>query len=164
LTTLVPFAPNNSATPPWSSTITLDGNLFTLAVTWNLFGQRWFINLYDLSGNLIVTKAMIGSPDGVTAESLSWDFGVATAVTSVPHKFAIGTEVEVTISGCAPDAYNGSVLAAVIDSVTLSYQLASNPGPATGIGTVQFLVDMLAGYFDSILAYSDSAKNFITIP
>lgn len=42
---------------------TLDGNVHDAIVTWNLFGQRFYLNLYDLSGALVVCRALVGSPN-----------------------------------------------------------------------------------------------------
>lgn len=41
----------------------LDGNTYTAIITWNTFGQRYYMNLYDLSGVLVLCIAMIESPD-----------------------------------------------------------------------------------------------------
>ena len=41
---------------------TLDGEVYVVDVFWLLFGQRWYITITDLSGNIIVTRAMVGSP------------------------------------------------------------------------------------------------------
>ena len=61
-TTYVAFAP--SPTAPFQFQATFDGNAYTVIVTWNLFGQRWYVNVYDLSQNLVVALPMIGSPPG----------------------------------------------------------------------------------------------------
>ncbi|MDR6421271.1 hypothetical protein J2801_003559 [Paraburkholderia phenoliruptrix] len=61
-TTLIAFSPNNSASPPFSTTVTLDGVSYQLIVTWNIAGQRWYASLQDQSGNVIWYGALIGSP------------------------------------------------------------------------------------------------------
>ena len=61
-TTIIPFTPGPAA--PFQFQATLDGNLYNCVVTWNLMGQRWYLNVYDLSGNLIICTAMAGSPAG----------------------------------------------------------------------------------------------------
>lgn len=40
-----------------------DGQNYIVIVTWNLFGQRFYINIYDTSGNLILSMPVIGSPN-----------------------------------------------------------------------------------------------------
>lgn len=63
-TTLISFAPNNSASPPFSATVTLDNVSYQLIVTWNIAGQRWYASLQDQSGVAIWTGALVGSPLG----------------------------------------------------------------------------------------------------
>lgn len=58
--TTFPFIPSNNT--PFQFQPTLDNNPYTCVVTWNLFGQRYYLNCLDLSGNLIFCKAMVGSP------------------------------------------------------------------------------------------------------
>ncbi|HEX7911794.1 MAG TPA: hypothetical protein VF534_27385 [Paraburkholderia sp.] len=62
MSTLIPFTPNNSATPPFSVPVTLDGASYLCNATWNIAGQRWYMSLTDSSGNNIWTGAMVGSP------------------------------------------------------------------------------------------------------
>ena len=64
-----PFQPSPNA--PFQFSPTLDGNVYNVIVTYNLWGfdttgisKRPYINVYDLSGNLIVSKPMIASPLG----------------------------------------------------------------------------------------------------
>ena len=64
MTTLIPFLPNNSATPPFATIFTLDGISFNGSVTWNIYGQRWYLSLTDQSGTSIWTGALVGSPIG----------------------------------------------------------------------------------------------------
>lgn len=62
MTTYVPFSP--SAARAFQFSPTLDGATYTGVVTWNTFGQRWYLNLYDLGGNLVICTPLIGSPVG----------------------------------------------------------------------------------------------------
>ena len=62
MTTYFPFTPTTTSVFQFQPT--LDGSLYVCAVTFNLFGQRYYINLYDLSGNLVISTAMVGSPNG----------------------------------------------------------------------------------------------------
>ena len=41
---------------------TLDGNTYNCTITWNWFGLRYYITCADLSGNIIFTLPLIGSP------------------------------------------------------------------------------------------------------
>ncbi len=60
--TVIPFTPNNSNSPPFSAIFSLDGTDYAANVTWNIAGQRWYLSLYDQSGNNVWTGALIGSP------------------------------------------------------------------------------------------------------
>jgi hypothetical protein len=60
LTTYIPFVPSIQA--PFQFQATLDGNIYTIQCTWNLFGQRFYINIYDASNTLIVCRPQVGSP------------------------------------------------------------------------------------------------------
>ena len=60
MTTVYDFTPTASA--PFQFQPTLDGTTYNVIITWNVFGQRYYINIYDLSGNLILCMPFIGSP------------------------------------------------------------------------------------------------------
>jgi hypothetical protein len=71
VTTLVAFQPSPSQ--PFQFQATLDGNPYNVIVTWNIFGQRYYVNVYDPSMNLIVAEAMTGSPLGYDID-LVWSY------------------------------------------------------------------------------------------
>jgi len=60
MTTLFPFAP--SVSQNFTFQPTLDGKTYNAIVTWSLFGQRWIVNVYDLSANLIFARPLRASP------------------------------------------------------------------------------------------------------
>jgi hypothetical protein len=71
IASLAPLAvnPNTIYVPFTGSTYTnfqfqatLDGKNYICIVTWNLFGERYYINIYDTSQNLILCAPLIGSP------------------------------------------------------------------------------------------------------
>jgi hypothetical protein len=78
MTTIVPFLP--TATKPFSFLPTLDGAQYNLIVGWNLSGARWYINLYDLSNNLILCEAMVGSADNYDINLVQQYFATSTLV------------------------------------------------------------------------------------
>jgi len=73
--------------------------------------------------------------------SATWNAGVATITTSVPHFFAIGKAV--TIAGMTPSGYNGTfTITGIVPAVpagnpstTFTFALATNPGAVTTFGT-----------------------------
>ncbi len=54
---------NPSATSNFQFQVTFDGSDYTVIVNWNLFGQRYYVNVYALTGELIVCLPLIGSPN-----------------------------------------------------------------------------------------------------
>lgn len=163
MTTFFPFVPNVQA--PFAFQPTLDGTAYAATVTWNLFGQRWYVNVNQQDGTLVFSLPLLGSPDGVAIESATWAFGIVTIVTARPHTYTVGQTVAVTISGCAPDAYNGVVLAFIVDALTFTYPLAANPGDITQLGAEIYNLNLSAGYFTtSTLIYRGSSQTFEVTP
>jgi hypothetical protein len=58
------FAFTPSQTAAFTFQPVLDGSTYNVVVTWNIFGQRYYVNCYDLSGNLIFALPLISSPVG----------------------------------------------------------------------------------------------------
>ena len=163
MTTFYPFTPNNQA--PFQFSPTLDGDVYNVRVTWSLFGRRYYINVYDLSRNLIVSLPMIGSPSAFNLSSLSWVNGLVIATTAVPHGYLVNSTTELIVSGASPDAYNGTVSAFIIDQSTFQYDVTQDPGPATVAGSVVFDIDLVAGYFTtSTLVFRQDANQFEVNP
>lgn len=77
MTTYTPFVPTPSA--PFQFTPTLDGVQYTAIIKWNISGQRWYLFLYTLQQQLVMSIAMIGSPDGINI-SLTKGFFTSTLV------------------------------------------------------------------------------------
>lgn len=82
MTTIVPFTPNDNA--PFQFQATLDGAAYTVVITWNLWGQRYYVNVYDISQNLIVSIGMAGSPTGADINLVAGYFTTSTLVFRAP--------------------------------------------------------------------------------
>jgi len=61
MTTFVPFVP--SALSNFQFQATLDGTNYICIITWNTFGQRYYINIYTLRNILILCLPVIASPN-----------------------------------------------------------------------------------------------------
>ena len=61
--TTIAFSPSPTATPPFSTSVLLDGAPYTLKTFWNIFRGDWYYSLTDQSGNVIITAPLIASPD-----------------------------------------------------------------------------------------------------
>ena len=155
MTTYIAFTPSNSAAPKFQ--VTLDGALYTIVLTWSLFGQRYYVNCYALDGVWIFSIPLTETNAGLPLEALSWDVTkeMVTATTTIPHGYPLGTEIKLTIAGCAPTAYNGAIVAMVTSPNTFTYPLGVDPGNATTFGSASYLISLTAGYFNSTLVYRD---------
>lgn len=60
--TLTPFTPTNAG--PQQFGATLDGQPYICTVTWGLWAQRWYLNIFTQQGALIYACALIASPPG----------------------------------------------------------------------------------------------------
>jgi hypothetical protein len=163
MTTTFDFRPSNLA--PFQFQPTLDGTTYTCIVSWNLFGQRFYLDCYTLAGDLVFSQALISSPDGVQIQAISWAKGVATVTTNVPHGLGIGLTANITISGTTPDGYNGLQSVYSISPTQFTYSLTSNPGAATMFGNAIANINMAAGYFTtSTLVFRESTSQFEVSP
>lgn len=126
------FVPSNVA--PFEFSPILDGATYNCVVTWNVSGRRYYVSCYDLAGERVFSVPLIGSPGGVTLQSLSWDSGVATAIALDPHGYPVGSTVRITISGATPAGYLGTFDALVVDEDAFAFALAADPGPTVEPG------------------------------
>lgn len=162
MTTIFNFTP--SATAVFAFQPTLDGQVYNVTIPWSLFGQRYYIQVADLSGNVILFEALAGSDTGVNVSSLAWAQGQVTLTTSLPHGYKIGSVIDLTVSGCAPAAYNGRFECQIAGPQTLTYALASNPGVATGFGALTYDISLVSGYFSSTLVFRQPNMQFEVNP
>lgn len=68
---IIPFLPANDV--PFQATITLDGHAYIFYVRWNIFGQRWYVVLYDTTGDLIFNLPLVESPLNYNI-SMTWGY------------------------------------------------------------------------------------------
>lgn len=162
MTTFIDFTPSNVSVPQFQAT--LDGALYNVTVTWNLAGQRYYVNIYDQSGTLVVALPQIGSPVGVALAGLRCFQGTVTATCAVPHSFQVGTTVSVTVSGAVPTDYNGAFQALVINSTQLTYSIATLPLASSVPGNLAYNVSLTAGYFASTLVWRPANNQFEVSP
>jgi hypothetical protein len=143
----------------------LDGVAYQGIVKWNTFGQRWYLELDDGSGNEIFNKALIGSTDGIEIQSMTWAQNTVTIVTAEPHGYDIGQTLDLTVAGATPAAYNGVQQMLVTGINTLTFPLSANPGVASTLGTVIYNIDLLWSYdFDSTMVFRESSQTFEVSP
>lgn len=155
MTTYVDFVP--STTTPFQFQATFDGAQYNVVVTWNEFGERYYINVYDLGGNLILARARADSNTKIQA-AFTWSTGTVTATANSSHNVPVGSIANITVSDTGL-GYDGQYQGLAINSNALTYALATNPGqPANG--NVGQDVNLLAGYFTSTLVFRAATQQF----
>lgn len=163
MTTVVDFQPSSTATPPFQFQATLDGAQYNVTCTWNVFGQRWYVNVYDLSGNLIVARSMVGSGAKIQGV-LTWANWTATAALQSPHNVPIGSVANIDVSGTGL-SYDGSWRALAVDAQTLTFTLQTDPGQYGVTGNVSQDVNLVGGYFQtSTLVYRSGTQQIEVTP
>jgi hypothetical protein len=163
MTTIYPFTPSNVSLFQFNPT--LDGVTYNAVVVWNLFGKRYYLNLSTLTGALVVSIPVIGSPPSTSIASMSWANGFVTVVTAAPHGFLVGATVNVTLAGNAPTAYNGVFPSFIIDPMTFFFPFPSDPGAVSTFGSAQYIANIIGGYFEtSVLYFLPSASQFVVSP
>lgn len=80
MTTYTAFTPAANQSPPFQFLPMLDKQQYSVTTTWNMFGQRWYINVYSLSGGLVVSTPLIASPQGTDFNLVAGYFTTSTLV------------------------------------------------------------------------------------
>jgi hypothetical protein len=162
MTTFTPFTP--SVNQNFQFPATFDNQLYNVVVTWNLFGARYYVNIYSVAGTLIVSRPLIGSTLGYVISSITANANIAVATTTVPHTFRIGTIVPLVISGATPSGYNGAFNCSILTNTQFSYQLPAELDPSSVGGSVIYNQSMTAGYFNSTFIYLPDSGMFAVNP
>jgi hypothetical protein len=71
MTTYTQFVPTSGGL--FQFQLTLDGQQYSLVVPWSLFRKSWYIDIYDLQNNLILSEGLVGSPDNYDID-LVWGY------------------------------------------------------------------------------------------
>lgn len=160
--TLIPFTP--STTSNFKFQATLDGQQYSIRIDWNLFGARYYLNIYDLSNNLIVSRPLIGTPLGYQLTSITSTANIAVATTAMPHTYSVGTVVPLTISGAIPNDYNGAFNCTIINNTQFSFPVSTIQQSTSVSGNVTYTLSMTAGYFKSTLVYFPDNNQIVISP
>ena len=78
MTTYTQFQPSVSRNFQFQPT--LDGQVYSVVITWSLFGQRWLVNCYDLSGTLVFARPLRSSPNNADINIAAGYFNTSTLV------------------------------------------------------------------------------------
>lgn len=165
MATTVPFTPSTTAAFTFQPIIA--GVQYNAVVTWNLQGQRYYLNLYDTGGNLVLCTAVVSSGPrlGVT---LSWSddgvTGIATAETNAPHNVPVGQLANVHISQTGT-IFDGTWQVLATGPSTFTYALANPDENQPVIGQLSFNVNLVAslGAGWLIYRYDEQVFEFETV-
>ena len=159
MTATYPFTPNTLV--PFSFQPTLDGQPYNAIVSWNLWGQRYYLNLYSASGELVVAEANIGSLDPVMTPLLT-SYGLYTASIFLPAPPAFIDENWSVNSTNVPIGTKIEFMTP--NGTTRLSELATASGVDPN-ASFSFVRDLIAGYgFTSTLVFYASSQNFVTDP
>ena len=140
----------SSSTGAFQFLLTLDGQTYSAQVTWPVFSQRPYLTIFDNSNDVLVNRALIGSPPQQTLAALSWLLGTVTATCAVPHGLTLGSVVNLTVAGTTPAGYSGAFQCAVTGPTTFTYALADYPGSAATVaGAYGPDLNLAQGYFQT---------------
>lgn len=155
------FTPQPTA-PPFLFQPTLDGQDYLARVTWNVFGQRWYISLDTSNNQPVFMQAMVASPQLIEAQTIRWENGFAIIEAGFPSSFRIGQSFNLTVSGFVPDAYNTPrALALIIGPTEIMYPMATPAVPATVLGRATYDINLAGGYFtQSSLVFREATQQF----
>lgn len=143
----------------------LGGTTYVANITWNLFGQRWYLNLSDSNGNLIISTAVVSSQDQQGISSITWADNLVTVETLAPHNIPIGTKAELFLSGNAPTAYDGLYTVSITGPSSFTFPLETDPGLSTVQGVFGSVIDLSAGLVPgAMLLYYAAISAFVTTP
>jgi hypothetical protein len=153
MTTYFQFNTSNRQAPSFMPTF--DGLTYKITILWNISAQRYYVNCQDLFGNLIFMVPLVGNPDPFEIESLEYDSqNKRVIITTVePHNAPVGQVINLNILGCIPTAYNGTGLLFIMNEHQVACPMLQDPGPATSLGVLDYLISMDKSYFLSTLIF-----------
>jgi hypothetical protein len=163
MTSFVDFSPQTTASGPafqFQPTLS-DGNQYLVTVTWNAFGQRYYINVSDLSGTLIVSEGLAPSGPEYQA-SFTWDdtTNTATVTTNTPHNIPLASIANARASQTSGQ-FDGSYAALSTGPTTMTFTLTTAPtAPLPVNGVWDFPLNLLAGYASAVLYFHAETQQF----
>jgi Domain of unknown function (DUF6983) len=81
------FLPDTNT--PFSFRATLDGTPYNVIVTWNIYGMRWYVNIYTTQGALIYATPLVESPDEYDISIVDGLFGSSLVYRDKAKRFEI---------------------------------------------------------------------------
>lgn len=141
---------------------TIGGTVYTCDVLWNHFAQRYYIQLTDLSGNLVLLRPLVGSGTRVQA-ALTWAQGVASATLASPHEIPVGQVVPMRVTGTG-SSLDGNWQVVSTGPSSFDYSVATGPTQAQPIPAMAgFNVNLVAGFLPGYLLFFNETQQFESV-
>jgi hypothetical protein len=138
---------------------TIGGVQYNANVTWNVFGQRYYITITDLQNNLIICRSVVSSGPQLLA-NFEWLDNVAYVSTQVPHNIPVGSLANVVMTG-TDSGFDGPVQVLSTGASTVTYPLTTNPQQTDNVaGAMSFVVNLVEGTGLGWLTYWWSLQQF----
>jgi hypothetical protein len=163
--TIVQFVPSTSAAFTFSPSITGPTGVktqYNAAVKYNLFGQRFYLAMTDLSNNPVCNVPVVGTGPTLPA-SFDWDqqAGQADVTTLTDHSVPIGSVAAARVSGTGA-SFDGEVQLLSTGPAAFTYGLLVDPVISTPVsGAVNFDLNLLQGLGIGWLTYNESTLQFL---
>jgi hypothetical protein len=134
---------------------TFDGSLYNVTIVWNISAQRYYVKCESIAGDLIFFVPLVGNPNQYEIADIEYDQQNqrVVATMSQPHLTITGRLIYADIIGCVPSQYNGSGFITILNRTQIAYPLSQDPGPATVLGVLDYLISMTKGYFQSTMIF-----------
>jgi hypothetical protein len=95
-TVITPFNPSPSANFQFQAE--LDGDTYNIVCTWSAYGQRYYVNIYDLAGTEVLSRPLVGSPDGANISLTAGYFDTTVIYRDSRAVFEIPGEIPIPVT------------------------------------------------------------------
>jgi hypothetical protein len=164
MSTLIDFTPTTNSVFPFSPTITNAAGVgvqYNALVPYNMFGQRYYLNLTDLSGNQVAYVPVVGTGPQLTA-SFTWDeqTGIALATTLGNHNMPLAGLANARVANTG-SSFDGDFQVLSTGPTSLTYGLLTDPAvPLPASGQLNFDINLLAGLGIGLILFHADTMQF----
>ena len=152
------FAPSTTALFQFLATLA-NGVQYNVQVPQNAFGERWYVTVADLSGNVVAHRPVTQSGPMFNA-TLTWADQVATAVLNGNHNVPLAGVINARVSQ-SNTAFDGSYQMLAVNPSTFTFALPANPDQSTPVAAkVDFPLDLLGGLGIGSLYFHADTQQF----
>lgn len=69
----------------------LDGDTYITTITWNVYRVGWYLNVFTLTGDIILSRALVASPPGYPISLTAGYFATPLVYYATTNLFVVGT-------------------------------------------------------------------------